>query len=108
MWAVRTLRPYVEGTRISVRTDHKSVNWLISLQDPAGRLARWRILLSEFDYTIDYRPGRVHQVPDALYRIPTTGLDESRLEDDIPCLAAAMQQKPEEFGHLGDTKPWDP
>ncbi len=107
VWAVGTLRPYIEGTLFSVRTDHNSLNWLISLQDPAGRLARWRILLSEFDYSIDYRHGRVHQVPDALSRVPTTGLDETRLEDDIPCLVAT-QHDTELLGFVGETEPWDP
>ncbi len=90
-----------------MRTDHNSLNWLISLQDPAGRLARWRILLFEFDYSIHYRPGRVHQVPDALSRVPTTGSDENRLDDDIPCLVAT-QRDTELLGFVGETEPWDP
>ena len=69
VWAVRTLRPYVEGTRFTVRTDHDALRWLMSLTKSSGRLTRCRLRLAEYDFTIQYRPGRVHQVPDALSRL---------------------------------------
>ena len=69
VWAVRTLRPYVEGTKFTVRTDHDALRWLMSLTESSGRLTRWRLRLAEYDFTIQYRPGRVHQVPDALSRL---------------------------------------
>jgi len=86
VWAVTTLRPYIERTRFVVRTDHNALRWLMNINDPTGRLVRWRLRLSEFDYTIVYRPGRVHQVPDALSRVPTNGGDTAPLDDAIPCL----------------------
>ncbi len=111
VWAIRALRPYVEGTSFTVRTDHNSLNWLMSHQDPSGRLARWRLLLSEFEYVIDYRLARVHQVPDALSRIPTTGLDQMEYEDDLPCLVS----RPRRLGDVTrvyeelypELEPWD-
>ncbi|CDF38002.1 unnamed protein product [Chondrus crispus] len=42
VWAVRTLRPYVEGTKFTVRTDHDALRWLMSLTESFGRLTRWR------------------------------------------------------------------
>ena len=69
VWAVRTLRPYVEGTKFTVRTGHDALRWLMSLTETSGRLTRWRLRLAENDFTIQYRPGRVHQVPDALSRL---------------------------------------
>ena len=45
---------------------------------------RWRLRLSEFDFEIQYRPGRVHQVPDALSRLLTPGGSDDRpVDDDI-------------------------
>ena len=38
VWAVRTLRPYVEGTKFTVRTDHDTLTWLMSLTESPGRL----------------------------------------------------------------------
>ena len=45
---------------------------------------RWRLRLSEFDFEIQYRPGRVHQVPDALSRLITLGSDPKPVDDEIP------------------------
>ena len=84
VWALLTLRPYIEGTRFLVRTDHNALKWLMTLTDPSGRLTRWRLRLSEFDYEIVYRPGRKHQVPDALSRLVRPGLLPSSVDDDIP------------------------
>ena len=66
VWATLTLRPYIEGTRFVVRTDHNALRWILTTNDPQRRLMRWRLRLVEFDFEIVYRPGRVHQVPDAL------------------------------------------
>ena len=65
--AVTKLRPYIEGLKFTIRTDHDALRWLMTLTDYSGRLMRWRLRLSEFDFTIPYRPGRVQQVPEALF-----------------------------------------
>ena len=57
VWAVTTLRPYVEGQNFRVRSNHDALRWLLILTDPSGRLMRWRLRLSEFDFEIHYRPG---------------------------------------------------
>ena len=89
VWAVRTLRPYVEGTKFTVQTDHDALRWLMFLTESSGRLTRWRLRLAEYDFTIQYRPGRVHQVPDALSLIVSPRVaDDPRPtvegDDDIP------------------------
>ena len=83
-WAISLLRPYLEGTRFTVRTDHNSLTWILSITPSEGRLARWRLRLSEFDFDIQYRPGIKNVVPGALSRIETTGEDRTSLEEDIP------------------------
>ena len=46
---------------------------------------RWRLRLSEFDFTVKYRPGLVHQIPDALSRILTPeGNDDKAIDDEVP------------------------
>ena len=88
IWVLQTLRPYVEGTHVLIRTDHAALRWLVTLKDPTGRLARWCYKLSTADYEIIYRPGRVHQVPDALSRLLTVQRASDppicAIEDDIP------------------------
>ena len=57
VWGMQQLRPYLEGVRFTVRTDHDSLRRILNLTNSIGYLARWRILLSDFDYEIDYIPG---------------------------------------------------
>ena len=84
VWAITSLRPYIEGTKFNVRTDHDALRWLMSLTDSSGRLTRWRLRLAEFDFQIEYRPGRVHQVPDALSRLITPRVPQNEIDDDVP------------------------
>ena len=84
VWAITTLRPYIEWQTFVVRTDHDALRWLLTLSDPSSRLMRWRLRLSEFDFEIQYRPGRVHQVPDALSRLITPESDPKPVDDEIP------------------------
>ena len=87
VWAVTQLRPYVERTRFVVRTDHSSLQWLLNISGDNARLVRWRLRLSEFTFDIQYKPGKVNQVADALSRMKTTGGDETVLDLEVPCLS---------------------
>ena len=49
-------------------TDHKPLTWMFSVKDPSSRLLRWRLLLEEFDYTIQYKAGKKNVNADALSR----------------------------------------
>ena len=84
VWDITTLRPYLEGTKFTVRTDDDALRWMLTLTEPSGILMRWRLRLSEFDFKIVYRPGRVHQVPDALSRLVRPTRDTKPVEDEIP------------------------
>ena len=86
VWAVQHLRPYLEGQRFTIRTDHDALKWLLNLRDPRGRLARWSLRLQEFDYEVVYKPGKTHALADGPSRLLTTGLDKSHFDDDVPCL----------------------
>ena len=66
---IQKFRPYVEGYRFLVITDHSSLKWLMSLRDPTGRLARWSLKLQGFDFGIEHRKGTLNVVPDALSRV---------------------------------------
>lgn len=53
-----------------VRSDHQALIWLFNLKEPKGRIARWIEILSEYDFSIEYRPGSKHANADALSRCP--------------------------------------
>lgn len=68
LFAIEKFRPYVEGTRFTVITDHYSLLWLQKIKDPIGRIARWNLRLQQYDFEIVHRKGKLHCVPDALSR----------------------------------------
>jgi hypothetical protein len=53
VWAVTNLRPYLEGTEFTVRTDHHALKWVMNLSDAQGLLARWRLRLAEFTFKVE-------------------------------------------------------
>lgn len=66
--AVEKFRPYIEGVRFTVITDHASLVWLQNLKDPMGRLARWALRMQAFDFDLKHRKGKLNVVPDAMSR----------------------------------------
>ena len=69
---IKKFRPYVYDRHFKIHTDNSAVHWLMSIQDPAGRLARWSLLLQPFDFEIIHRHGRNNGNVDALSRRPYT------------------------------------
>ena len=69
LFGIEKFRPYVEGSKFRVITDHHSLLWLKNLKNPSGRLCRWAISLSQYDFDVEHRKGSLNVVADALSRI---------------------------------------
>jgi hypothetical protein len=70
VWATKYFRPYLYDRRFTIVTDHQPVTWVMSVKDPASRLFKWRIYLSEYDYkTVYKKKGSLNTNADALRRI---------------------------------------
>lgn len=70
VFGTKYFRPYLYGQKFIIYTDHKPLQWIFSLKDPASRLVRWRLKLSEYDYEVRYKKGSENSVADALSRLP--------------------------------------
>ncbi|KAI5717968.1 hypothetical protein M8J77_014305 [Diaphorina citri] len=77
VFGCKKFRPYIEGYKVTVITDHSSLRWLHSLTNPTPRLARWALELQSHDLEIIHRKGALNHVPDALSRIPSCSSGES-------------------------------
>lgn len=67
--SINHFRAYIEGSKFTVITDHMSLRWLKSLSNPSGRLARWAMQISSYNFDICHKPGKLNVVPDALSRV---------------------------------------
>lgn len=84
--AVKKFRPYIEGHKFTIITDHASLKWLMNQRDLSGRLARWSLKLQGLNFEIVHQKGTENVVPDALSRIHCETINE--LISNIPKLAA--------------------
>jgi len=70
VWAIRKLKPYLEGYHFKVVTDHMALKWLNSIESPSERIARWALEFQQYDFEIAYRKGQLNVVADVLSRQP--------------------------------------
>ena len=66
--ALKIWRHYLLGRKFELHTDHKSLKWIFTQPDLNMRQRRWMELLHEYDFDIQYKPGKENLVADALSR----------------------------------------
>lgn len=72
IYALRAFRPYIFSSKTLIITDHEALVWIMKLKNPASRLWRWKLEMSEYDLEIIHRPGILNANADALSRIQIT------------------------------------
>lgn len=102
VWGIRKMRPYLEGYRFRVITDHLSLKWLNTIDNPTGRLARWALELQQHNFTVQYRKGKNNVVADALSRQPLESLQRVIADSLDTCTwlqgkIQQVQQQPQKF-----------
>ena len=70
--ALWTWWPYLDRQRFRVYTNHHSLIWLQTQPNLSQCQIRWVQFLQEFDFEIEYKPGKWNTVADVLSRQPDT------------------------------------
>lgn len=68
VWATRKFRQYLHGTPFTLRTDHAALQWLSTARFENSKLERWAMRLQEFQYKVEYLPGKDNVLADHLSR----------------------------------------
>ena len=73
VFTLKIWRHYLYEEKCFIYTDHKSLKYLPSQRELNLRQRRWMELIKDYDCVIDYHPGKVNVVADALSKksIPT-------------------------------------
>ena len=50
--ALEHFKPFIEGVRVQLDTDHRRLTWIQNVKHSSGQLARWAMRLSEFNFDL--------------------------------------------------------
>lgn len=68
VFVLKIWRHYLYGTRFEVFSNHKSLKYLFDQKELNMRQRRWLELLEDYDFGLNYHPGKANVVVDALSR----------------------------------------
>ncbi|KAL3701345.1 hypothetical protein R1sor_019367 [Riccia sorocarpa] len=69
VYAVKNFKPYLQGNKFVFFVDHQTLTYILNKVHITGRIARWLLLLQEFDFTVVYKLGKINILADQLSRI---------------------------------------
>ncbi|KAL8115194.1 hypothetical protein AgCh_021867 [Apium graveolens] len=68
VFVLKLWRHYLYGEKCDIYTDHKSLKYIFTQKDLNMRQRRWLELIKDYDFSINYHPGKANVVADALSR----------------------------------------
>jgi hypothetical protein len=70
IWAIAHFRCYLYGNEFLLVRDHQPLKWLMESDKLIEKLARWALMLTEYDFKVVHRVGLVNMDADGLSRNP--------------------------------------
>ena len=83
IYSINKFQHYLLGRKFTFHVDHSTLLYLVSKQELTRKLARWTLLLQEFEFEIIHNPRVQHASPDCLSRLELGELG-TRVKDDFP------------------------
>ena len=81
VFALKLWRNYLYGSKFEVFSDHKSLKYLFDQKELNMRQRRWLEFLKDYDFELNYHPGKANMVADALSRKSLSiSVDDQRVE----------------------------
>ena len=82
VFSVKKFCHYLMCKLVFFFVDNIAIKLLVSKAELSGKLARWILLLEEFDYTVEYKPGRMYLQADHLSRL-SDEMGENPVDDRL-------------------------
>ncbi|UYV75444.1 hypothetical protein LAZ67_13000295 [Cordylochernes scorpioides] len=77
--SVEKFRIYLMGRKFTIFSDHHALQWLKTIKNPSGKLFRWSLRLSSYEYEVRYIKGKLQYEADLLSRNPFCGFLDATL-----------------------------
>jgi len=112
IWGIMHFRQYLQRNHFILQTNHKPLEWLVTVSDANGRRGRWVDMLQDFSFKIIHRPRLKHTNVDALSRNPVgLAADDDDFGEEIQDIASTRtdaSKGDEEFlcVRIGKEKEW--
>ena len=81
VWSVEQFKQYLYGRKFTIESDHNPLVYIQNMKNQKSRVCRWRDSLTQYDYEIVYKKGKLKVKADALSRAE---IDEIKSETDYP------------------------
>eukprot|EP00118_Oscarella_pearsei_P024264 m.302820 g.302820 ORF g.302820 m.302820 type:complete len:331 (+) comp40828_c0_seq6:540-1532(+) len=87
-FGVTKFNQYLCGRKFTLITDHRPLTTIFGLKETlpavaAARLHRWAVILSAYNYDIEYRTSEQHGNADGFSRLPIAEINEDELGMDV-------------------------
>jgi hypothetical protein len=104
--ALLHFRPYIWGRKVTVITDAKALQWLLTKdQLLSSKMLRWAMRILEFDVHIQHRSGKSNANADTLSRMPLQNDDQHTSNDEWPETVATAPAPKQGVTFESDTTP---
>ena len=83
VYFVQKYRHYLLGYKFTFHIDHDALKYMVNKPQLSGRIARWVLLLQEFNFDVDVRLGKKHANADFLSRL-SKEVNPTSIDDSLP------------------------
>ena len=114
IFGIKKFRSYLYGHRFTIYTDHLPLKSLFNEQQAipvqaSGRIQRWALLLSSYEYSITFRPTHKHGNADAMSRLPVPETNENeQIPTELVLLMETLENSPVTAKDIRDWTAKDP
>lgn len=107
VWACKHFRPYLNGRKFTICTDHRPLIWLFNLRERNSKLVCWKLKLQEFDFKITYKKCKLNINVDCLSRVIVNAIESESTFNYSGDVDQAISQYINDFSEIPNTNEFE-